>query len=216
MSRQKQSSKRKRLSSAGFTMIEVMVSIGILTVGLLGVAMLLGTTIASGTRARYMNMANVLASEKLDNLTKWPSSGTACAQSDPNICAGGSLTGPATCASTDIYCDQITVNEASGTNYETQTQKVPDPANPGNFKDQTTTIVHTNTGCIDTPANCGVPNPAAGGSTFTRRWLITTDPTIKSAGATATVTGLRRITVVVTLNSKAGPPVSFQMSMVRP
>ncbi len=44
----------------------VLVSIGILSIGLLSVAALIGSTMNSGTNARYMNMANVLASEKLD------------------------------------------------------------------------------------------------------------------------------------------------------
>lgn len=188
-------------------MLEVLVSIVILSIGLLGVALFISAAIASGARARYMSMANVLASEKLDSLNKWPSSDTSC---DQNVCAGGSLTGPAVCAANDTYCDQITVNEASGVDYETQTQVV-------NGADQTTTIVHTSSGCVDTPANCGVPTPPAGGSTFTRRWLITSNPTITGNGGTATVTGARRITVVVTLNNQSlRTPVSFQMSMVRP
>lgn len=190
-------------------MIEVMVSIFILSIGLLGVALFIGSTVAAGARAKYMSMANVLASEKLDNLNKWPSSDTSC---DPNVCPGGSLTGPSVCAAGDTYCDQITVNEASGVDYETETQMVGTPPTP-----VTTTIVHTNTGCVDTPANCRVPSPSRGGSTFTRRWLITADPTISSTGGPKTITGARRITVVVTLNNQTNQsPVSFQMSMVRP
>src|SRR5690349_19976361 len=103
---QRQPLSKPNRGASGFTMVDVMVSIGILTVGLLGVDMLLGTTMISGTCARYMNLAIVLASEKLDNLAKWPSRGTACAQSVPNICDDGSLTASATCAAADIYCDQ--------------------------------------------------------------------------------------------------------------
>jgi prepilin-type N-terminal cleavage/methylation domain-containing protein len=198
-------STNERSRARGFTLVEVVVSIAILTVGLLGVAVLIGSTLVTGTQARFMNMASTMASEKLDNLNKWPSS-------DPNVAPGGALAGPAVCAAGDDYCDQITVSESSGANYETQTQLV-------NGTSVTTTIVHTNTGCVDTPANCGVPSPAGSGSTFTRRWLITLNPTISSAGgATVTVTGARRITVLVSLNNNQDdqPPVSFQMSMVRP
>lgn len=184
------------------TMVEVLVSILILSIGLLGVALFIGATVASGTRARYMSMANVLASEKLDGLNRWPSD-------DPNVSPGGALNGPAVCAAGDIYCDQVTVSEASGVNYETQTQDV-------NGNPVTTTIVHTNTGCVNTPANCGVPVPSGGGSTFTRRWLITLNPTVTSGASTLTVNGGRRITVVVTLNNQSVKTVSFQMSMVRP
>ena len=209
MSQQKSFIKSRQPAEEGFSMIEVLVSIVILSIGLLGVALLISTTVASGTRARYMSMANVLASEKLDNLYKWPTSDTSC---DSNVCPGGSLTGPENCAAGDTYCDQITVNEATGVDYETQTQMVGDPPAP-----VTTTIVHTSGGCVDTPTNCGVPDPPGGGSTFTRRWLITADPTVTSSGGTATITGARRITVIVTLNNQAANnPVTFQMSMVRP
>lgn len=185
-------------------MIEVLVSIAVLSIGLMGVAMLIGSTVNSGTKAKYMSMANVLASEKLDDLNKLPSN-------DANLVPGGSLTGPAICAAGDIYCDQVTVNETSGADYETETQTV-----NGNIV--TTTIVHTSSGCVDTPANCGVPNLSASGSTFTRRWLITANPTITSTGGgSATVQGTRRVTVRVTLSNGAGAnAAAFQMSMVRP
>lgn len=191
----------KRARASGFTVIEVLISIAILTVGLLGVAALIGATIATGGQAKDMNIANVLASEKLDDLNRWPSNAT-------QVAAGGSLAGPATCAAGDNYCDQVTVSEASGADYETQTA--------GGV---TTTIVHASSGCVDTPANCAVPDPAGGGgSTFTRRWLITLNPSITSPGGAAmTATGTRRITVLVTLvNASSKVPVTFQMSMVRP
>ncbi len=193
-----------KASASGFTLIEVVVSMAILTVGLLGVAALISGTLASGTQAKYMNMANILASEKLDSLNRWPSS-------DPNVAPGGALTGASTCAAGDDYCDSITVSESSGADYETQTQVV-------NGTSVTTTIVHTSAGCVDTPANCGVSNPAAGGSTFTRRWLITLNPVITSAAGTqTTVTGAKRVTVLVSLvNQGSQTPVTFQMSMVRP
>lgn len=72
MSQQMRSTNPKTRTS-GFTLVEVLVSMAIMTVGLLGVAALIGSTLATGTQARYMNIANVLASEKLDNLNKWPS-----------------------------------------------------------------------------------------------------------------------------------------------
>jgi prepilin-type N-terminal cleavage/methylation domain-containing protein len=196
--------------SRGFTLVEVLVSIAVLTIGLFGMAALVCSMLVSGTSAKYMNTANVLASEKLDNLNKWPSS-------DPNIAPGGALAGPVNCAVGDTYCDQVTVAETSGANYVTQTQMVFDPVT-NTSTPVTTTIVHTSTGCVDTPANCGLPNLNAGGSKFTRRWLITANPVItSSAGVATTITGARRITVVVSLaNGSPQHPVSFQMSMVRP
>ena len=196
--------------SRGFTLVEVLVSIAVLSIGLLGMAAMVGSTLVFGSNSKFMNTANVLASEKLDNLAKWPST-------DPNVAAGGSLAGPANCAAGDTYCDQVTVSETSGANYVTQTQVVFDPVK-NTSTNVTTTIVHTSAGCVDTPVNCGVPNPNGGGSTFTRRWLITQDPVITSTtGIPATVTGARQITVRVSLvNNSAKRPVTFQMSMVRP
>lgn len=208
MSQRQPSTSKRRSKLKGFTLIEVMVSIAILAIGLLALAALISSTMSTGTSARYVNMANVLASEKLDGLNKWPST-------DDNVaCASatcGSLTGSATCAAGDQYCDQVTMTESGGADYETQTQMVGTTA-------QTTTIVHTNTGCVDIPANCGVSASAGGGSTFTRRWLITMNPVVnKIGGGSVTVTGSRRITVLVTLNdASVQPPVTFQMSMVRP
>ncbi|HTU35552.1 MAG TPA: prepilin-type N-terminal cleavage/methylation domain-containing protein [Candidatus Acidoferrum sp.] len=199
-------------SRNGFTLIEVMVSIVILAIGLLSVAAFVTSTVAMGTRARYMNQANVLASEKLDDLNKLPST-------DPNLsCTGapasgtvcGSLTGGAACSGSD-FCDQVTVNEANGADYEIQTENV-------NGTLTTTTIVHTDTGCVGTPASCGVAAPANAGSSFTRRWEITYDPSINEVGGgPTTATGTMRVTVLVTLNGGSnGIPVTFQMSMVRP
>jgi prepilin-type N-terminal cleavage/methylation domain-containing protein len=205
MSQRQLSSNGKPTRAAGFSLIEVVIAIAILSIGLLSVALLVSGTLNSGTRSRYMNIANVLASEKLDNLNKWPSS-------DPNVAAGGSLTGPATCTAGDAYCDQVTVAESTGADFETQTQMV-------NGNPVTSTIVHTSSGCVDTPANCGVPTPSSSASAFTRRWLITANPTIlaSATGSTITATGLKRVTVVVSLdNSPTQAPVSFQMSMVRP
>jgi type IV pilus modification protein PilV len=197
----------KRRPRLGFTLIEVLVSITILAVGLLSVAALIGSTMSLGTNARYMNMANMLASEKLDMLNKWPST-------DTNVAPGGSLTGSATCLSTDQYCDEVTMNESSGADYEIQTQMV-------SGSPVTTTIVQTSSGCVNTPAVCGVSAPT-GGSTFTRRWLITAPATVTSAGGVTTTIGTaasgpRRVTVIVNFNNQQSQtPVTFQLSMVRP
>ncbi|MGH9717463.1 MAG: type IV pilus modification PilV family protein [Candidatus Acidiferrales bacterium] len=201
---QQHSFSKKRAASSGFTLIEVIVAIAVLSVGLMGVAMVIGATLATGTKAKYMSMADVLASEKLDDLNKLPAN-------DPNLVPGGALNSNP-CAAGDQYCDQVTVSEASGADYETETEMVGTP--PAAV---TTTIVHTNTGCVDTPANCDVADPSGGGSTFTRRWLITANPTVDSSAGSVAITGARRVTVLVTLSGAAGAnAVSFQMSMVRP
>jgi prepilin-type N-terminal cleavage/methylation domain-containing protein len=196
---------KKNKRGNGFSLIEVVVAITILTIGVISVAFMMAGTAVLGTVARGSNMANVLASEKLDSLSKYPAS-------DPNVAPGGALAGPVACVGGDIYCDTVTVNESSGADYLTQSQVNTDGVT------QTTTIVHASTGCVDTPANCGVAAAPATGISFTRRWLITLNPTITSTGgATSTITGYRRITVIVTQDdSSDGHPASLQMSMVRP
>jgi type IV pilus modification protein PilV len=224
MSAQRSSINRTRRPNRGegFTLVEVLVSMAVLAVGLLSVAALIAGTIQAGTRAKYMSMASILASEKLDSLSKWPSADTpqststamSTAPTDPNIWPGGTLNfnGSNVCAANDQYCDQVTVSESSGADYETQQQVV-------NGVTQQTTIVHTSSGCVGTPTACGVPAPTAGaGSTFIRRWQITKDPPISAVGGGATnATGTRRITVAVKLtDTSAKNPLQFQLSMVRP
>lgn len=202
---QRQKFNKASLGSSGFTMIEVLVSIAVLSIGLMGVALLIGSTVATGNKAKFMSMANVLASEKLDDLNKLPFY-------DPNVAPnpGGLLVGPPDCAAGDRYCDEVTVNEASGADYETQTQMV-----AGSLV--STTIVHTSTGCVGSPADCGVGNPSGSGSTFTRRWLITANPTVQTPSGPVQINGARLVTVRVTLNAESGGnAVAFQMSMVRP
>jgi prepilin-type N-terminal cleavage/methylation domain-containing protein len=196
---------KAKKQSKGFTLIEVVVAIAVLTVGVIGMAFMMSGIAVLGSVSTASNTANVLASEKLDSLNKFP-------QNSLDVAPGGSLTGGPTCAAGDIYCDTVTVNETTGADYETQTQVNTDGTT------QTTTIVHAATGCVDTPANCGVPAAPAGAATFTRRWLITLNPVITSTGgATSTVTGYRRVTVIVTQNNASDQhPVTFQMSMVRP
>jgi type IV pilus modification protein PilV len=222
MLRQRQSINRTSAAKAhaGFTLVEVLVSMAVLAIGLLSIAALIGGTLQAGTRARYMSMASILASEKLDSLNKWPSADTAGTTStamnadptDENIWPGGTLSGGESCGTgtAATFCDQVTVSESAGTDYETQTQWV--SGNP-----VTTIVVHTAAGCVGTPAVCNVPTPT-GGPTFTRRWEITGNPTINAVGGgSATATGTRRITVLVTLNNTStSNPVAYQLSMVRP
>src|SRR3954470_8139096 len=83
------STNRKR--QHGFTLIEVMVSVTILTIGMVSVAALATTMLATGKRSKYMTLASTLASEKLEDLSRWPSD-------QPQVCVptgsttAGSLT----------------------------------------------------------------------------------------------------------------------------
>jgi hypothetical protein len=61
---------------------------------------------------------------------------------------------------------------------------------------------------MSAPATSSTAPNTVGSIVFKRRWIIEQD---------LPVTGVRRVTVLVTLtNQSVQPPVTFQMSMVRP
>jgi prepilin-type N-terminal cleavage/methylation domain-containing protein len=188
----------------GFTLIEVMVATGILVVGMMAAALLMATVYQQTVRSRYMSMAATLASEKLEDLNRFPSS-------DPHVCAvagtpAGSLTADAgpvnvTCNSVTTpvnYYDTVTLNTNNGAMSETYetlngstTQYMTQAFSPnGIFQSVTSSTT------------------APVGTTLKRRWTIEQDtPTL----------GVRMVTVRVTLlDNTIQPPVTFQMSMVRP
>ncbi|MDP8256045.1 MAG: prepilin-type N-terminal cleavage/methylation domain-containing protein [Candidatus Alcyoniella australis] len=59
-------------SRAGFTLIEVVVAMGILTVGILALIPALLFNIKSNTLARNRGLANQLAVQKLEHIKSWP------------------------------------------------------------------------------------------------------------------------------------------------
>lgn len=70
---------RKVYSQAGFTLIETMIAILVLTIGLFSVAALMSSTLNMGAHARYMSTAALLGSEKLEDLSRLPNSDAALA-----------------------------------------------------------------------------------------------------------------------------------------
>jgi prepilin-type N-terminal cleavage/methylation domain-containing protein len=191
----------------GFTLMEVMVALVILTVGLMSGALLMANVYKNTVRSRYMSTAATLASEKLENLSRF-------ANSDPRgSLAGGSLTsdvGPvsATWNSTTVsvdYYDSVTLDNTNGA--MNQTYEILNGTTVKYVTQQFTAdgLLHWNT------AN-GLPSApsttAPSGITFKRRWVIEQN---------TPVTGVQLVTVSVTLmDSTVQPPVTFQMSMVRP
>jgi prepilin-type N-terminal cleavage/methylation domain-containing protein len=178
-------SRRKSAPNAGFTLLEVMVAILVLTIGLVGTAALMSTTVNSTARSHLMSTAALLASEKLEDLSRFN-------VNDPPVAPGGSLTG-----NTTNYFDNVQISVDNGSINETTTTN-----------GTSTSYVQTPTsGMVVTP-NAGLPAATSDTVTFNRRWFIATDtPT----------TGVRTVTVLVTAVGQAiRPPVTFQMSMVRP
>jgi prepilin-type N-terminal cleavage/methylation domain-containing protein len=210
----------------GFSLLEVVVAILILTIGLMAAAMLMANVYKFTVRSRYVALATQLASEELEDLNRWPAPLVSGVPSpDPHIMvpvgsntcgiAGeaciGSLTadlGPQWAGSQVSYFDSVSLSTQNGVMNETYEMPcVGPPAGNGNY----ITVSYSPSGLTpnsaQNPALCNV-NPPAVGMTFNRRWVIEQDQP---------VVGVRRVTVLVTLVDKTiQPAVTFQMSMVRP
>ena len=155
----------------GFTLVEVVVSIGILAIGLTATAWLIASTMTGTTRARYMSQAATLASEKLEDLNRWPTddphvyvapggtAGSLAADVVQTVSVGGT--------SADVnYFDQISLSASGGAISETVTSL--DDAGSTVY----TTTVHRPDGTI-TSTTSSTPAPAgANTNIFKRRWLI--------------------------------------------
>lgn len=206
----------------GFTMIEVIFAMAVLLIAVSAMAMLAAVMLTRGRQSRYMNVAEALASEKLEDLSRWTIY-------SPTICMSGtdtsegSLTTPTvttvTCANGNSasvsYYDDVSIdftssngscgNATDGCFAETVTSTA-----SGSTTYYTT--YHSPSGVI--PGNPdGTSNPtssttAPSNLVFHRSWLIENN---------VPVTGLRRVTVKVTLtgDNSVKPGVSVQMSMVR-
>jgi prepilin-type N-terminal cleavage/methylation domain-containing protein len=200
---------------AGFTLLEVLVAIGILTVGLMSAVLLTTATLGTTRQSKYMSMATVFASEKLEDLNRWGSD-------DPEICvptgstSTGSLTSdtapsilcPGAVSSTTVnYYDDVFLGETNDTSIcpggasSCFTETVSSVSNGSTVY---TTTSHAPNGIITTSTSSTAP----AATTFHRRWIIEQN---------APVTGVRRITVLVTLtDASVQAPITFQMSIVRP
>jgi prepilin-type N-terminal cleavage/methylation domain-containing protein len=204
----------KKRSAGGFTLIEVLLASFVLAVGLLSAGFLAGQMVVGANRSKYMHIASTLASEKLEDLNRWDID-------DPQICVptghstAGSLTSDTnqttTCpkgASANVsYYDDVYPNIATGAS------TCPD-GTAGCFAETVTSVagssttytttVHSPTGTVQSSSSSTGPT----GPGFHRRWVIETN---------SPATGVRQVTVVVTLrNSAITPPVTTQMSIVRP
>jgi prepilin-type N-terminal cleavage/methylation domain-containing protein len=191
-------------TTAGFSLIEVVIAIAILAVGMLSIAALMAQTMSGANRSKYMSLASTLASEKLEDLSRWPAS-------DPHVLVpGGGTAGSLTAdvvqnvtVGTTVtpvnYFDDVVTAVAGGSFSETVSGVDPISGAP-----QYTTTTHAPDGTVSTTVTNSPPTQV----TFKRRWVIEQDQP---------VAGVRRVTVLVTLQDPSvQPPVTFQMSMVRP
>jgi len=191
--------------SRGFTIVEVLIATVVLIAGLLSAAALIGNSLGSTSRNEYLTQAATLASEKLEDLNRYPSS-------DPHIAVtsgttAGSLTADLVQDVTSNgvtvpvnYYDEVFFSPSQGFVEET-VSSLDSNGNP-----VYTTLTQNTNGSM-TQSNTD-PSLLSGVFGFKRHWLIEQDQP---------VVGLRRITVVVTLENQSVTGVApFQMSTVRP
>jgi Tfp pilus assembly protein PilV len=179
----------------GFTIVEVMVAALVLIVGVVGVAGVVGSTLGNTARSEFMTQSATLATEKLEDLNRYP-------PSDANVAVTNGTSAGTLASDTAGYFDEVYFSSLEGALEESTTSL------DANSNVQYKTTIYAPDGSMSTPpASSTAPN-AAGSTVFKRRWIIEQDQP---------VTGVRRVTVLVTLlNNDVRPPVTFQMSMVRP
>lgn len=192
--------------ASGFSLVETMVAVLVLSIGLLSVAAL-STKMVSGTsQSHYMSLAADLASEKLEDLNRWPSF-------DPNVyAASGSTEGSLSSDTSDTvtsggigpelvdYYDDVSIADSNGAISETISI-----TSGGSTSFKTTT--HNSDGTVTTTTTTSAPS-ISGSIEFHRRWTIEMDQP---------VTGVRRITVLVSLPAEGNLPAgTYQMTTVRP
>ena len=168
---------RNLRNQQGFTLVETMVAILVLTIGLFSAAALVGSSLNMGAHSRYMSTAALLASEKLEDLSRLPNN-------DPGLAAG-------------TYTDSVQISSDNGSINETSSAG-----------GTTTLYTQTPGGSITVTPSGTLPTVSKDTLTFNRSWTIVVG---------TPVTGVRQITVLVTLANKSlNPPVTFQSSMVHP
>lgn len=113
-------------------------------------------------------------------------------KNDPAMVPGGSLA-----ADTANYFDNVQISSYNGSISET--------TSTGGVS---TAYTQQPGGSVTVTQGAGLPNPTADTLTFDRRWQVVNN---------SPVNNVRTVTVLVTLTNQAlKPPVTFQMSVVRP
>ena len=186
--------RHKAARARGFTLLEVLIAMVVMTVGVVSLAGVLCKMGVGTDQARYASTAALLASDKLEDLNRYPSGDVAITVSSGST--AGSLS-----SDTAGYYDDVLLSTGSGSVSEIS-------SSVGSGGTIYTTIAQTPTGeppPYPLPQSSTPPTITGDTLQFHRRWLIE---------ANTPLNGVNRFTVLVTLNN-SNPPVSFQMTMVR-
>jgi type IV pilus modification protein PilV len=143
---------RKSRRESGFTLIETMVAILVLTIGLFSVAALMSQSVNTTAHSRYQTMAAMLASEKLEDLNRYPNN-------DPHLAAGGSLGGD-----TVGYFDNVQTSTDNGVISETTSDA-----------GGTTSYVQQPGAGVTVTVGGALPAVTSDTLTFDRRWTVIAD-----------------------------------------
>src|ERR1700722_12348730 len=123
-------SRHKRAPRWGFSLIETMIAILVLSIGLVALGGLMSQSLNGTARSRFSAVAADLATEKLEDLSRWPTF-------DPNIYAAsgatvGSLTSDSSANVTSgglptqlvNYYDDVEISDTNGAISETVSQVI--------------------------------------------------------------------------------------------
>jgi type IV pilus assembly protein PilV len=192
---------RRRRAQRGFTLIETLIAMVILCIGLLSLAGLMSRTLIGSNQSRYISQATSLATEKLEDMNRFPSNA-------PDVGAGGSLTTDQTSPDgTIFYYDNVQVSTTNGVISEVRNSSTCATG----YDVFSHSIVSGSTQVSD---QCATPPTVTPDSlVYHRRWLIESPVTLNGNS----ISSVRRVTVWVQLQTTtAGVPVTFQMSAIRP
>src|SRR5260221_1041338 len=198
--------RRKQRGRAGFALIETVIAISILAVGLLGLAALLAQLGGNSTQSRYMSTEALLASEKLDDLNRFP-------YNDPQIAVTGGNTAGSLTADTSAtvtvgavtelvdYFNQVRISAGNGNMVETVSGK------DVNGNAVFTTTTHAPDGSIKVVTSPTAPASTSVMVTFSRHWVI-------EKNVSGTPSGVCRFTLLGSPQTVTGQ-ANFQSSMLR-
>jgi len=143
---------RKSRRESGFTLIETMVAILVMTIGLFSVAALMSQSVNTTAHSRYQTMAAMLATEKLEDLNRYPSD-------DAHLVPGGSLG-----ADNAGYFDDVQTSTDNGVISETTSDA-----------GGTTSYVQQPGAGVTVTQGGALPPPTPDTLTFDRRWTVVKD-----------------------------------------